>query len=670
MSSSVRRAGLIAIACGALMGAAEGQTYRVTDLGTLATGDANSTALHITDAGAVMGVSEATLAGTGRTSFTLVPSGNPAAALTRQAQCLVNTDLASQTDGWARNVSGDITGMLGWSAAGSGQAFIRVDTDLTSIGFLDGGTVSAGLDINSSDAVVGWSDTHDASGAVVYRGFYWVPGAGMTRLDPLSGYAHSEAMGVNDAAQVVGRSTLVPYGASAGSRRPQLEPAPTLTGSRAVIWKGGVAVDLNTLCPNSGWTLLTATDINNHGQIVGCGINPQGQYRAFRLDLSLQDFNADGVVDARDYVSFMQDFSMQRQTADLTGEGLVTVADASEFVIGPALPVLTPLMQAWADSGAELNASLIFLRGFNAFGSCGAPPVDIDDFNRWRTMPGWPNCYDPNLNPKCYGCNGDDPRNPARPNGQSGWPGLVPFSDWPYAPGAGGPGGNGAPGTPGSMPGNGGSGGDGSGAGRGGDGGHGGDGAGPHDGGAGGPGGHGGPDSGTGGNGGAGGDSTGTGRGGAGGQGGDGGTPGDSGNGGKGGNGGGGGKPGSGGDGQGGNGGAGGSGGNGGPNGGNGGSGGNGASGGSGGTGSGSNSGGNGGRGGNGGDGAKPGTNGGNGGTGGNGGPGGTNGFPGPGGDGGTGGVGKTPGGTGGSGGAPGDGVPGGSRGGNGGTRG
>ena len=38
-------------------------------------------------------------------------------------------------------------------------------------------------------------------------------------------------------------------------------------------------LDLNSLLPpNSGWTLTSATGINDAGQIVGYGLNPAGYY--------------------------------------------------------------------------------------------------------------------------------------------------------------------------------------------------------------------------------------------------------------------------------------------------------------------------------------------------------------------------------------------------------
>jgi probable HAF family extracellular repeat protein len=53
--------------------------------------------------------------------------------------------------------------------------------------------------------------------------------------------------------------------------------------SHAFLWDGALH-DLNSLIPlNSGWTLTDARDINDAGQIVGNGWNPEGHFRAFIL---------------------------------------------------------------------------------------------------------------------------------------------------------------------------------------------------------------------------------------------------------------------------------------------------------------------------------------------------------------------------------------------------
>lgn len=53
--------------------------------------------------------------------------------------------------------------------------------------------------------------------------------------------------------------------------------------STAFLWQDGQLTDLNTLIPkDSGWVLTDATDINNHGQIVGSGEH-DGKSHAYLL---------------------------------------------------------------------------------------------------------------------------------------------------------------------------------------------------------------------------------------------------------------------------------------------------------------------------------------------------------------------------------------------------
>ncbi len=52
---------------------------------------------------------------------------------------------------------------------------------------------------------------------------------------------------------------------------------------RAAIWENGVLVDLNTQLPiEAGWTLSSATRINNAGQIIGTGL-VNGQEQGYLL---------------------------------------------------------------------------------------------------------------------------------------------------------------------------------------------------------------------------------------------------------------------------------------------------------------------------------------------------------------------------------------------------
>jgi len=89
-------------------------------------------------------------------------------------------------------------------------------------------------------------------------------------LGTLGGMESSAAKSINDYNQIVGWS----YTTEQSDRRATLFD-PTGKGNN---------IDLNTLIdPASGWNLKYAESINNNGWIVGYGINPNGQNRAFLL---------------------------------------------------------------------------------------------------------------------------------------------------------------------------------------------------------------------------------------------------------------------------------------------------------------------------------------------------------------------------------------------------
>ena len=93
------------------------------------------------------------------------------------------------------------------------------------------------------------------SGAARARAEYII-----TDLGALGG-ATSYANGINDAGQVVGQSN-----------------------GHAFLFINGKLTDLNSLIPaSSGWNLWIANAINNKGQIIGTGTNPNGATRAFLL---------------------------------------------------------------------------------------------------------------------------------------------------------------------------------------------------------------------------------------------------------------------------------------------------------------------------------------------------------------------------------------------------
>lgn len=128
------------------------------------------------------------------------------------------------------------------------------------LGVLPGHTSSSARAVNIIGQVVGES----VSAGGVAQAFLWDRGT-LRSLGTLPGDAASEAKAINVAGDAVGRSGLTDF-----------------SRSRAVLWRNGLALDLNTLTAAAGWTLVSATGINDVGQIVGVG-RRDGQVRAFLL---------------------------------------------------------------------------------------------------------------------------------------------------------------------------------------------------------------------------------------------------------------------------------------------------------------------------------------------------------------------------------------------------
>ncbi|WP_026602449.1 hypothetical protein [Methylomonas sp. 11b] len=201
------------------------------------------------------------------------------------------------------NDAGQIVGSA-WNAEGNQRATIAGNGSLTDLGTLNGGHWSAGNAINNSGQVTGESQTPNGGHAFITRNgqmvdlgaLAWgvsrgyaindlgqVAGTSLVTNDEkhafittvddqmmdigLSGYS-SEALGINNAGQAVGY-----FGDNFGGSK------------RAFVTLNGVMTDLNTLiAANIGWTLMTAYDVNNSGQIVGVGIAANGVQRAFLLN--------------------------------------------------------------------------------------------------------------------------------------------------------------------------------------------------------------------------------------------------------------------------------------------------------------------------------------------------------------------------------------------------
>jgi probable HAF family extracellular repeat protein len=159
--------------------------------------------------------------------------------------------------------------IVGYSNASPGYSAYLFDSSVQgnnkNLGTL-GGDHSWAYSINNASQIVGYAAKSDGLNSAC---LFDISGNGAnTDLGDLGGYI-SFAWSINNNNQIVGRAMN-----SSGEFRACLFD-PTGRGNN---------IDLNTLLdPSSGWLLIDARSINNNGYIVGCGINPEGDYSAFLL---------------------------------------------------------------------------------------------------------------------------------------------------------------------------------------------------------------------------------------------------------------------------------------------------------------------------------------------------------------------------------------------------
>lgn len=235
-------------------------------LGSLPGGDGTGQALGINNSGVIVGAANVGgdhthafryQGGTMQDLGTL--GGNLSGAVYNESQAK------------AINAVGQIVGFSSFSPPSGGpgmitHAFLYQDGAMTDLGTLGKSVsgVSEATAINSSGQIVGYSNS---TGLGPFHAFLYDHGQ-MHDLGSLSNdpSADTQATGINDQAQIVGLSI--------GNA---LHPD-------AFLYEHGHMYDLNDLVPrDSGWTLFGASAINDLGQIVGEGQNPQGEDHAFLL---------------------------------------------------------------------------------------------------------------------------------------------------------------------------------------------------------------------------------------------------------------------------------------------------------------------------------------------------------------------------------------------------
>ena len=224
----------------------------------------------------------AMLDGSGSTAFAINNAGQavgesaPHAGSVSDAALFDNggvTDLWTWGSANAINDNGQIVGeqTIGVSAQNGVKAYSLLyhNGTVTNIGSLPAPYNYGGeaFGINNSGQVVGlsWNLGESVAHAYIY-------GNGtMTDLGLLPGFNNAQAVAIDNNGEVVG--VLSPSMGSAERDR------------HAFMYSNGTMYDLNSLLDDSGadWTLNVANSVNDHGAIVGEGINPSGKQDAFLL---------------------------------------------------------------------------------------------------------------------------------------------------------------------------------------------------------------------------------------------------------------------------------------------------------------------------------------------------------------------------------------------------
>jgi len=224
------------------------QTNPMTDLGTL--GGNFSYGRGINNQGQIVGHSH------------LGPNMGVHAFLWDETSGIQDLGTLGGRDSWAKDIN-ETGVVIGTSRLGNKRrsaALWDQTTGWSQIPAMAGVVGGHGMGINNAGQAVGFVWGQDYT-----RAFTWDKTAGLTEIGTLGGNV-SEGLGINSKGTVVGRSRLA-------------------DGKfRAFIWDQTHGVrNLNDLItPNTGWTLIRATQINDTGNITGFGLI-NGEQHAFLL---------------------------------------------------------------------------------------------------------------------------------------------------------------------------------------------------------------------------------------------------------------------------------------------------------------------------------------------------------------------------------------------------
>jgi probable HAF family extracellular repeat protein len=295
----------------------------------------------------------------------MAASGGDSSAYTAIELKPVGTSVTATTWAYAINNTGLAVGESGnhgasaWQVNAAGTAATPIALPELFQGW------SEAYDVNDVGQLVGTSATAEVfpeDGLRVHHAVIWqANGAGaftVTDLGTPAGFAQSAALDVNDDGQVLGVATNYRHFPDENS------------GGTYFLWDSTGVHDINTLPRNQpGWTLRSANDINDNGQIVGEGLL-NGEPRGFRLNLSTSEIVAlPGLTNQTSYPATLNN------VGHVVGNAYVRTVNDSYW--GP-----TEIHNAfvWSGSGTATNLGTLGDRSSHARG-----------INQAGTVVGWSN---------------------------------------------------------------------------------------------------------------------------------------------------------------------------------------------------------------------------------------------------------------------------------------
>jgi probable HAF family extracellular repeat protein len=193
------------------------------------------------------------------------------------------------------NRAGQVVGLASLTDK-STHGFLYRSGAMLDLGSLPGGAFSAAYAINNKALIVGAAETPSH----LVHAVIWSNDRHIADLGTLPGGLRSRALAVNDKAEAVGYSEADgaethaflyaggrmrdlgslgndPVRANAINNRSQVVGSSGVSrfGQHAFIWQGGIMRDLNALIsPNGTWSLQTAYDLTDNGEILCLGTRP------------------------------------------------------------------------------------------------------------------------------------------------------------------------------------------------------------------------------------------------------------------------------------------------------------------------------------------------------------------------------------------------------------